>query len=153
MYNDDYKTCSTTYATLRIIGLSPDEVTSRLGLSPTDTFVRGDVRHAAPMRHDGWFLSSKAAVDSKDARRHLDWILDQLCTQRAALRALVEQGAKIDITCYWVSARGHGGPIISATQSKKLAELEVDVSFDVYFRDAPHESEDAESVTSGDTIH
>ena len=84
MYNDDYKTCSTTYATLRIIGLSPDEVTLRLGVSPTDSFARGDVRHAARMRHDGWFLSSKEAVDSKDVRRHLDWILDQLATVPAA---------------------------------------------------------------------
>lgn len=133
MYNDDYKTCSTTYATLRIIGLSPDEVTLRLGLSPTDSFVRGDVRNAAPMRHDGWFLSSKDAVDSKDVRRHLDWILDQLATQRDALRVLVDHGAKIDITGYWVSAHGHGGPIISAVQLKKLADLEIDVSFDVYF--------------------
>jgi hypothetical protein len=133
MYKDDYKTCSTTYATLRIIGLNPDEVTLRLGLSPTDSFVRGDVRHAAPMRHDGWFLDSKDAVDSKDVRRNLDWILDQLTPQRDALRALIERGAKIDITCYWVSARGHGGPIISTVQSKKLAELEIDVSYDVYF--------------------
>lgn len=132
MYNDEYKTCSETYATLRIIGLKPDEVTRHLGLRPTDSFVRGDVRHAAPMRHDGWFLGSKGAVDSNDVRRHLDWILDQLSTQRDALRILVDRGAKIDITCYWVSARRHGGPIISATQSKKLSDLDLEVSFDVY---------------------
>lgn len=140
MYEDEYRTCRETYATLRLVGLSPDEITRLLDLSPTDSFVRGDVRAAAPMRHDGWFLTSKGAVDSKDVRRHLDWILDQLSTRRDALRVLVDRGAKIDITCYWVSARGHGGPIISAAQSKKLADLEIDVSFDVYFA-TPREAE------------
>jgi hypothetical protein len=140
MYNDEYMTCSETYATLRIIGLKPDEVTRDLGLRPTDSCVRGDVRHAAPVRHDGWFLRSKDAVDSKDVRRHLDWILDQIATQRDALSVLVDRGAKIDITCYWVSAHGHGGPIISFVQSKKLADLEIDVSFDVYFG-APRKAE------------
>lgn len=67
MYNDGYATCSATYATLCILGLNPDGVTRRLGLPPTDCFVRGDVRHGAPMRHDGWFLTSKDAVSSNDA--------------------------------------------------------------------------------------
>jgi hypothetical protein len=92
----------------------------------------GEWRHGSPARHDAWLLDSKA-VDSKDVRRHLDWILDQLTARRLALHDLVLRGAKVDIFCYWLSATSHGGPTISTGQTKKLADLGIDLSFDVYF--------------------
>ena len=85
------------------------------------------------MRHDAWFLSSKLSVDSKNVRRHLDWVLDQLGGRRVALRDLAERGAKLDVNCYWVSASGHGGPMLSPPQLTKLADLEIELQFDVYF--------------------
>ncbi|HTR52483.1 MAG TPA: DUF4279 domain-containing protein [Kofleriaceae bacterium] len=132
MYDDEYKTCRATYATLRIYGLAPDEVTRSVGLTPTVSIRPGELRHGAPARHHAWLLTSKEAVDSKDLRRHLDWILDQLAGRRTALRDLVDRGARIDIFCYWLSASGHGGPTVSTIQTKKLAELEIELSFDIY---------------------
>jgi hypothetical protein len=133
MYDDEYATCRVTYATLRVYGLRPEDVTRGLGLSPTESAHRGELRHGAPVRHDAWLLNSRLAVDSKDARRHLDWIFDQLAARRGALRDLVSRGASVDVSCYWLSAAGHGGPTISTEQARRLAELEIDLSFDVYF--------------------
>jgi len=133
VYEDDYKTCRATHATLRIFGVASEEVTRVLGLSPTESMHPGDLHHGAPARHHVWLLHSKLVIDSRDVRRHLDWILDQLVARRQALRELVGRGARVDIFCYWMSASGHGGPTISPTQAAKLAELGIDLGFDVYF--------------------
>jgi len=41
-------------------------------------------------------------------------------------------GARVDISCYWLSNYGHGGPILSQQQTTVLAAIGLDVWFDVY---------------------
>jgi hypothetical protein len=133
MYDDDYATCSKTYATLRVYVVDPDEVTERLGLAPTSVQRKGDLMTSGqrwPL--NGWFLTSRGAVDSKDSRRHLDWLLDQLLSRRESLASLISDGARADIFCFWLSI-GHGGPTVSPEQARKLNDLELDLGFDVYF--------------------
>ncbi len=119
MYDDEYKTCGATYATLRIYGIAPEEVTRDLGLSPTDSQRPGELRHGAPVRRAAWFLDSKRAVDSKDVRR-----LDPRPARRSTRRSPRSRR--------WRSERRHLSTI-STAQAKHLAELELDLSFDVYF--------------------
>jgi hypothetical protein len=138
-YDDTYSTCSETFVSLRVLPgeLGVPSVSSALGLEPTQAQVHrpraesqsGRATAAVPA---GWFLSSKGLVESKDVRRHLDWLLDQLIPKAEALQRLRSRGAIIDVSCYWVSAHGHGGPALSAAQSAKLATLELDLWFDVY---------------------
>ena len=49
------------------------------------------------------------------------------------LDGLRNDGGKIDIACSWYSVSGHGGPTISPKQSMRLANLGIDLWFDVYF--------------------
>lgn len=133
MYDDEYRTCRATYATVRICDVSADEVSRELGLSPTSSQRPGDVRHGAMVRVHAWFLTSKGVVESKDARRHIDWLLDQLIARSEVLGDLKKRGAKIELSCYWLSASGHGGPTLSPSQASKLSELGIDLWFDVYF--------------------
>jgi hypothetical protein len=77
-----------------------------------------------------WFLSTKGVTASRDVRRHVDWILDKLAGKDEALRLLRQQGHRMDIFCYWLSADGHGGPIISRTMMQRLGELEIELGFD-----------------------
>ena len=138
-YVDDYATCAATYATFRLyhLELDPTVVTARLRIQPSHVQRRGDIRskNAPPARVGGWFLSSENAIDSRDVRRHLDWILDQLLPVSDELAALRAAGYDADVSCYWVSASGHGGPSINPSQSEKLVHLGLEVSFDVYFTD------------------
>lgn len=139
-YDDAYPSCVRTSATLRIYpgALDPDEVTLRLGVEPSLVQRRGEPlgpgqRKLAAL--NAWFLSSEGeVVDSRDARRHLDWILDRLEGGRAgALAELRRGGAAVDLSCYWLSARSSGGPTLSAPQMGRLAALGLDLWFDVYF--------------------
>jgi hypothetical protein len=80
MYRDDYPTCEETYATLCIYrdDLEPNVVTERLGVSPSKTQRKGETGLLDSVPVGGWFLSSKGHVESRDVRRHIVWVLDQL---------------------------------------------------------------------------
>lgn len=137
MYSDDYPTCEETYATLRIYPgeFDPDEVTRRLGIDPTEVQRVGERHGRTTRKTNGWFLRSQDRVESRDARRHIDWLLDQLEPAANALSELRASGAEVDISCYWLSASGHGGPSVSPRQTKRLSALDLDCWFDVYFNE------------------
>lgn len=137
MYNNQYETCSETYVTLRIYyqKINSEQLTEYLGINPTKFQNRGDkVGNAlsSKIENNGWFLSTKEAIKSKDFRRHIDFLISLLIPIKPKLNEIISNGAKIDFCCYWKSNDGHGGPTISAQQFSKLAELGLDLWFDVY---------------------
>lgn len=137
-YDDGYPTCAETHVVLRIYpgDLDPTTVTERLGIEPSKVQRRGVVRpimgvpKQAPL--NGWFLDSEGHIESRDTRRHIDWLLDRVEGKAAALEALVESGARVDICCPWVSRSGHGGPCLSPAQLRRLADLGIEFWFDLY---------------------
>jgi hypothetical protein len=136
-YIDDYGTCARTYATFRILhdNLDPDSVSNDLGLQPTEKWKRGitpDLNDRPPATTGGWFLTSKTAVQSRDARRHIDWLLNQMEPGAAVIERLRSAGCKTDIFCYWLSTQGHGGPMLSPGTMARLARLGLELSFDAY---------------------
>ncbi len=138
-YDDDYPTCARTYATLHIYhdDLDPNAITRILGIEPTRTQVKGRLCTSMTGRTfepeiGGWFLSTKHDVASKDVRRHLDWILDKLAGRDGAVRSLQDSGHRMDVFCYWHSAWGHGGPLLSPALMRRFGELGIEVGFDVY---------------------
>lgn len=133
-YIDDYPSCSRTYATLLIYpkGQHPDEITKTLGMHPTRISVKGD----GPLgrkRVNGWFLSSQEIVESKDSRRHIDWLLDQIDPISLKITELQNSGARIKISCFWESISGNGGPTLSPKQMKRLASYNIELWWDIWF--------------------
>ena len=139
MYDDGYPTCAKTYSTLLIYPgeIDPAVITDRLGIEPSSWQRRGEVAERAdrPPRVatiHSWFLTSKDQVDSRDSRRHIDWLLARVASKAEAIRSLQELGCRLTISCYWLSRSGHGGPIIPASQMRKLGELNLELWLDVY---------------------
>jgi hypothetical protein len=133
-YDDNYATCSETFATLRVFTgtLSPDDFTVRMGVEPSSTQNK-QVRSKG--RKDiaaGWYLTSQNKVNSRDVRRHIDFLLDQVATKAEALTWIRAFGGTTDIVCYWVSASGQGGPSLWPKQMAALAMLDLEIWFDVY---------------------
>lgn len=85
-----------------------------------------------PAMLNAWFLSSDNHVESRDVRRHIDWVLDQIVGASAAVLDLQKQGCAMELSCYWASAVGHGGPLISPLQMRKLVMLNLELGFDIY---------------------
>lgn len=137
MYNDEYSTCSKTYVTLRIYfdKMNSEQLSEYLEINPTKFQNVGDKSKSSltsNIEHNGWFLSSKDFINSKDFRRHIDYLTNLLIPNKSKLKKIISEGGKIDFSCYWKSKDGHGGPTISSEQFLKLAELEIELWFDIY---------------------
>lgn len=156
MYRDDYPTCAQTYATLILLheDLNAELLTQELGIQPTETWKQGEVRNPGSRtpvvsRIGGWFLRTQETVASRDVRRHIDWLLNQVEPRRSVLGRLRTAGYRMEISCFWVSAFGHGGPTLSPAQMARLADLGLEVWFDVYLDGSDrldHENEEADPI-------
>lgn len=145
-YDDGYPSCERTYVGFRVYDLLPSVVTAALGVEPTWARSRGAIIPGQGIRthryrQDAWCFSSQEAVNSSDTRRHLDWLLDRLEAASTTLQNLREEGAAMEISCYWQSAKGDGGPTLSPIQLRRLGSLDLVIWFDFYcFDEEPKES-------------
>jgi Domain of unknown function (DUF4279) len=143
MYDDDYGTCARTYATLLIypVRTDPEAITQRLGMEPSSWQRRGEPttynsrRPSRVAEIDGWFLTTRGLIESRDSRRHIDWLLDRVEGKEAELLSLQEEGCRMIVSCYWEAASSGGGPTVSPEQMKRLGERNVELGFDIYFLD------------------
>ncbi|MFZ5905552.1 MAG: DUF4279 domain-containing protein [Chloroflexota bacterium] len=136
-YNDKYPTCKRTYATLCIYlpdTIQPNTLSEKLGVQPSRTQVKGEVRKGKIKQWPtAWFLESQGKVKSKDVRRHIDWLLNQLEGKSEIIKQLQSTDVQMHISCFWASAVGHGGPMLDATLLKQLSEVNLGIAFDIYF--------------------
>jgi hypothetical protein len=138
--DDTYETCVRAVAMLRVYRVDPDEVTCRLGLTPTYSGRKGEVKmndsgRTRTMPQDVWLLSSEGAVQSKDIRRHLDWLLAKLLPVKDALLELQGvPGVAMNVECIWWST-GDGGPVLWPEQMRGLSELNLECGFELSFWD------------------
>ena len=136
-FDPDYASCSSTHVWLRAMheDLDTDEVTALLGVNPTRVQHASDPATLKPghkARPSGWFLESANHVNSRDARDHIQWLLDRIAGSAAVLAELSSRGYLVDICC-WTSSWGHGGPTMDPEQMSQLGHLGVDFWFDVNF--------------------
>jgi hypothetical protein len=138
-YEDDYPTCELTYVALNCFHKSQpaEDVTAALDLTPTRLEPIGWQRspRTKPRDDTHWSLSSEGRIQSRDFRRHLDWLLDQLEPQERTLVALQHDGWSMNVSVYWLSRLGHGGPELWPRQMASLAAMNLQIWFDVYFAD------------------
>ncbi|HXM23923.1 MAG TPA: DUF4279 domain-containing protein [Terriglobales bacterium] len=127
--------CERTCAQLLVYSddLHPSAVTDLLGISPTKYAARGEKSPPnslglAPIgRVNGWFLSSEEHVQSKDLRRHLNWLIGQLQPRASALRQLqAKPRVRMYVSCPWWSNDGGGGVSLWPEQMLALAALNLE---------------------------
>jgi hypothetical protein len=99
-------------------------VPKKLNLKPSDTSIYEDV--------NGYFYSTKNVVDSKDLRRHLDYLIEIFKNKVEILNEIQAEGNQVDLVCYWVSQNGHGGPTLSPKQIVEIGKLNIEIWFDIY---------------------
>jgi hypothetical protein len=137
-YDDNYGTCTGTYATLRITSdtLSLEEISEALKQSPTRSIRKGELRsERASLKkryftYSGWFYSTKELSTSRDCRRHLDLIINNILQDSSVILSLKSQGCDVDIVIFYSYTQG--GPTISPIQMLPLAEANIDVWWDLY---------------------
>jgi hypothetical protein len=108
---------------------SPTAISEFLGIEPSRTTTLNPEARTI----NGWFLTTKGKVNSKDCRRHIDWLLDVFFPVTHKVNELQNRGVKLEISCFWSSASGNGGPTLSVKQMSRLVPLSVDIWWDVWF--------------------
>lgn len=134
-YDDDYATCFGTHATL-LVYLADGFDGEGINIGSGFTLRTTDVPR--------FELESEGTVESRDIRRHIDWLLDAAGAERDDLRQLREAGCELVAWIFWVSRYGHGGPTLRADQMSRLGELGFELSFDLYFDDSTPEWEEVD---------
>ena len=136
-YDDDYATCKLTFCSLNVYStiLSFDEIDSALELEFDKGFSKGEAQRMGPHKkiwpHSYARITTQDKVDSKDMRRHLDFLLSTI--QDAPFATLIDQEKlTANISCYWESKYGQGGPTLSPHQFQQLAQLPLELWFDIY---------------------
>jgi hypothetical protein len=131
--------CAETFAALRLYGddLDPQLVTQALGLSPSESAVKGleivsssGKKRVAPTGR--WILESEGQVESTILEQHIEWLLLQLEITKI-IPTDIRGVTSADILCYWESATGHGGPQFSPELLGRIAKLRLSLSLDIYF--------------------
>lgn len=89
-----------------------------------------------------WSLSSKGHVTSSDLEEHLAWLLDQVAPAKDELARYVRrEDVSAYIFVYWASPTGLGGPTLSPAIMARMAEVGLELRFDLYFFDEPEETD------------
>lgn len=140
-FKDDYPTCKETSAVLRIFSaeIDPREISRLLGVEPSFIQIKGERKYPNKdeliNKENGWFLDSEDEIESKDLRRHLDWLLNKIGNCHCQLREIASKGAEITIFCPWRSASGQGGPTMDPQQMKVLGDLNIELLLEFWVCD------------------
>ena len=113
----------------------PNEITATLGLEPTKTGRKGDLRslpeRKIPPRRDSiWILNSPLA-DEKPLQDHLEWLLDQLEPKSATIEAVAAKYKAI-LMCGYSSESGQGGCTFAGKLLARLGQFAVPLILNLY---------------------
>jgi hypothetical protein len=120
---------------IRGVDLDPVFVTSELGIQPSLSWRKGDVRTTRPALVSGWELEVHPNSETRhwdDLEQGLNAALDLLEPKRDIIRKLQERYT----VCWWI---GHfqscfdGGPAFSPGLLSRLAAFGVELGIDNYF--------------------
>ena len=116
--------CAQTYASFRLIGpctVPPNH----------DIFKIVNAEHHPKGKHVLLCLATQKYVQSKELEDHLKYILKGLEPYHETLDSLPDHTRNISV--YWLSSHGHGGPEISAETMKALGNLGISLWIDCYY--------------------
>jgi Domain of unknown function (DUF4279) len=132
--------CEITNATFRLMGdlIHPDELTVLLGIQPSFSHAKGDTleSRAGLLKHRTgiWALESEDKLETTNLEKHLIFLLDKIEPVGAIILELITKySLLVDFHCYWISATGQGGPLISPATLMRVANLNAYLDFEIHF--------------------
>src|SRR4051794_22055520 len=114
----------------------PEELTSRLELSPTRAFLKGDRIGSRIRQCSTWSLDSDSAIDADSLAPHLDWLLARVEPRAAALSELRAEGIDGIADCSWASGGVGGGRWVPPEAMPGLGALPLPLVISFYSTEA-----------------
>jgi len=119
--------------------LIPDEITSRLGISPDLSFKRGDVGgeyegKKIERSHGVWeIVSDNRGLPPDDVVAQLKWLVELLEPVKENLRQILEDKTiQATIGFFWIAPNGRINVEFKPELLSQLAALDVKIRFDIY---------------------
>ncbi|MBS1992674.1 MAG: DUF4279 domain-containing protein [Cyanobacteria bacterium SZAS LIN-3] len=114
--------------------LEPAAITNLIGLTPTRCYRKGDLNGPSnvPKKQGLWSLSSAHMQSEHSICEHLNWVLDQVAEKKDILLQLLNQGNVITLKCRFGVAHWNTSFLIDSETFSRLADLNLDVSFDIF---------------------
>jgi hypothetical protein len=137
MPDDEHTSMAFASLVLRGKYLIPQEVTNSIGIIPTKSFKRGDIRKGSTTwPHGYWELTSKESVQSSDLSKHLEWLAEVLePTKKELIKILNQEGINAEISCFWILPSSHESLSISSEMVRRMAFLGVKINVEIYSQD------------------
>jgi hypothetical protein len=79
-----------------------------------------------------WTISSEDKIASDNINKHVEWILDKIESYLPEIE-LTLKPKRMEISIYWFSKYGHGGPCIESRTIRRLAKNNLTLWVDTYF--------------------
>jgi len=120
-------------------GLDPDAVSSEIGVAPSQSARRGDERssftgHLLDPHDEGWWqLSSRGAIESRDANDHFHYLLTRLLPHRDYICQVAKDG-RTYFGVLWKSTYLYAGtgPMLARDCIAGVSRLKAEIGFDIY---------------------
>lgn len=112
--------------------LDPQEVTTKLGIMPSESFSRGDYRTDTEKWSRGFWKLSSEKIGEEEMRAHIEWLVDQLFPIKHQLQEqLKDPTIRAWISCYWLLPTDHEVISLSSSLLAKIAEIGLDIDVDL----------------------
>lgn len=136
-----------TEFTLTGIGFDPDEVTTLLGIKPTETWRLGDLIQNTFLhhKHDGWCLSTgQEELDEQnsiDVPRQVRFIFEQLQPYTSKLKDVCARfRLDVELTCVVYIEGDRPAIHFDSDVVRWLAELNAEIDVDLYVLPDPEDN-------------
>jgi len=128
-----------TYASLILRGkdLNPQKVIESIGITPSRSFKRGDIRKGNKRwPHGYWELESTGIITSSNLSVHLEWLAEQIEPSKIALTNLLKrESIDAEISCFWILVTSHESLNLNSELLGMIASMGLRMSFDIYCPD------------------
>lgn len=125
------------YLNITGIGFNPEEVTSLLGVTPTETWRLGDIipKTIAKYKHDGWEISTDEEIGiNLDVEKHVRELLNQIkhCSDKIK-EICLRYKLDVEIDCE-VFDWGNDRPMLTFSKDtlKQMADIGAELDIDYY---------------------
>jgi len=118
----------------------PDDITVKLGIKPSYSFKRGDIKinsngEQQVRKHSCWSLDSdNNGLPPNDPIPHFEWLLGILEPVQEELKEVLvkNKNIKAAVSCFWITPTGRISMAVEPELFARLANLNVRIWFDIY---------------------
>ncbi|NOH02419.1 MAG: DUF4279 domain-containing protein [Chloroflexi bacterium] len=127
------------YASLIFRGkdLNPRDLSRELGVTPTRSFQKGDIRGQGDKKwpHGFWELETPNDLKFGDLSDHLSWLLNLIYPRRLQIMEYLDKTfgkVDVEISCYLYLVKSNTSVLLNPQLLRQIADMGIATIVDIY---------------------